>query len=250
MENFIEGKNAVLEALSSGRQVEKILVAKTKDGNSATIGKIIALAKNKGVVIQNVPRTKLDELSETKKHQGVGCFVAPIDYVSPEDILARAKTLGEEPLVLVLDHINDPHNLGAIIRTAETAGVHGIIIPNRRAVSVTATVEKSAAGAASYVPIAKVPNLSQTVDMLKKNGLWIYGATQKGRHMYHVDLKGPAAIVIGSEGEGISSLLRKKCDYEISVPMYGDISSLNASVSAGVIVYEFVRQRRFGKPQS
>lgn len=234
--NIVEGKNAVIEALVSGRQIEKILSANDD-------GRIIAYAKKNGVTVQSVPKAKLDELSETKKHQGVIAIVASINYSEPEDILKYAHTKNEKPLIVILDHISDPHNLGAIIRTAEAAGAHGVIIPKRRAAAVTPVAEKASAGAASHIPIARVSNIAACIDKLKDDGVWIYCATADGKSLYECDMNGPAAIVIGSEGEGVKGLVRQKSDFHISIPMFGKISSLNASVAAGVVLYEAVRQR-------
>ncbi len=242
-ENQLEGRNAILEVLRSGRDIEKIMVAK---GNvEGTIKRIIAMAVEKGVVIQEVSRQKLDEISQTKNHQGVIALVSAHDYVEVEDILAAAKEKGEDPFVLLLDGITDPHNLGAILRTAECAGVHGVIIPKRRSVGLNATVGKTSAGAIEYMPVARVTNIVQTMEYLKKEGLWIACADMKGLDHFDTNMKGPLALVIGSEGDGVSRLVKEKCDFTASIPMYGKISSLNASVAAALLMYEVVRQRRF-----
>ena len=242
-ENQLEGRNAILEVLRSGRDIEKIMVAK---GNvEGTIKRIIAMAVEKGVVIQEVSRQKLDEISQTKNHQGVIALVSAHDYVEVEDILAAAKEKGEDPFVLLLDGITDPHNLGAILRTAECAGVHGVIIPKRRSVGLNATVGKTSAGAIEYMPVARVTNIVQTMEYLKKEGLWIACADMKGLDHFDTNMKGPLALVIGSEGDGVSRLVKENCDFTASIPMYGKISSLNASVAAALLMYEVVRQRRF-----
>lgn len=242
-ENQLEGRNAILEVLRSGRDIEKIMVAK---GNvEGTIKRIIAMAVEKGIVIQEVSRQKLDEISQTKNHQGVIALVSAHDYVEVEDILAAAKEKGEDPFVLLLDGITDPHNLGAILRTAECAGVHGVIIPKRRSVGLNATVGKTSAGAIEYMPVARVTNIVQTMEYLKKKGLWIACADMKGLDHFDTNMKGPLALVIGSEGDGVSRLVKENCDFTASIPMYGKISSLNASVAAALLMYEVVRQRRF-----
>ena len=226
-ENQLEGRNAVLEVLRSGRDIEKIMVQK---GNvEGTIKRIVAQAAEKGVVIQEVSRQKLDELSQTKNHQGVIALVSAHDYVEVEDILAVARAKGEDPFIILLDGITDPHNLGAILRTAECAGAHGVIIPKRRSVGLNATVGKTSAGAIEYIPVAKVTTLVKTMDQFDTN------------------LKGPIGLVIGSEGEGVSRLVKENCDFTASIPMYGKISSLNASVAAALLMYEVVRQRNYSK---
>jgi len=240
-ENQLEGRNAALEVLKSGRDVEKIIVAK---GNvEGTIKRIIAMAAEKKIVVQHVDRTRLDEMSQTKNHQGVIVIVSEQNYVEVDDILKIARDKGEDPFVVILDGITDPHNLGAIMRTADAAGAHGIIIPKRRAVGLTATVSKTSAGAVEYVPVAKVVNIGNTIEELKKEGLWIACTDMDGENYFKSNLKGPIAIVIGSEGEGVSRLVKEKCDFTVSIPMKGEISSLNASVAAGLFMYEVVRQR-------
>jgi len=237
----LEGRNAVLEALKSERDIDRILVQQgSKEGS---IKKIIAEAKERKIVIQNVAKTKLDETSETKKHQGVIAFVSAHNYVDLEDILKIAEEKGEEPFLIILDSIKDPHNLGAIIRTANITGAHGVIIPKRRAVGLTATVAKASAGAIEYTPVAKVTNIAATIDKLKSLGIWIACADMDGEIMYNTDLTGAIALVIGSEGEGVSRIVKEKCDYIVKVPMYGQISSLNASVAAGILMYEVIRQK-------
>ena len=241
--NQFEGRNTVLELLKSGRDIDKILIAK---GNiEGTIKRIIGEASKKGIVIQEVARQKLDELSQTKNHQGVIAFASAHDYSSIEDILEYADIKGEPPFIIILDGITDPHNLGAVIRTAECAGAHGVIIPKRRSVGLTAVVAKTSAGAVEYMPVAKVTNISAAIDMLKSKGIWVVATDMKGENYFKADLSGPIAVVIGSEGSGVGRLVKEKCDFTVSIPMYGKISSLNASVAAGLVMYEVVRKRNF-----
>lgn len=237
----IEGRNAVLEAFRSGKTIDKLFVLDgCKDGPVQTI---LREARKHDTIIQFVAKERLDVLSETKKHQGVIAMAAAYSYASVEDILENAKKKGEQPFVILLDGIEDPHNLGAIIRTANLAGAHGVIIPKRRAVGLTGTVAKTSAGAVNYTPVAKVTNLTAVIRELKEKGLWFVCADMGGTAMYDLDLKGPIGLVIGSEGEGVSKLVRENCDFTASIPMRGDIDSLNASVAAGVLAYEIVRQR-------
>ena len=237
----IEGRNAVLEAFRSGKTIDKLFVQDgCKDG---PILSITREARKHDTLIKYVPRERLDQLSETGKHQGVIAYAAAYEYAEVEDILKNARDKGEEPFIFLLDNIEDPHNLGAIIRTANLAGAHGVIIPKRRAVGLTATVAKTSAGALNYTPVAKVTNLAATIDELKKEGLWFVCADMGGESMYRLNFKGPIGLVIGNEGEGVSRLVKEKCDYIASIPMKGDIDSLNASVAAGVLAYEIVRQR-------
>lgn len=237
----IEGRNAVLEAFRSGKTIDKLFVQDgCKDG---PILSITREARKHDTLIKYVPRERLDQLSETGKHQGVIAYAAAYEYAEVEDILKNARDKGEDPFIFLLDNIEDPHNLGAIIRTANLAGAHGVIIPKRRAVGLTATVAKTSAGALNYTPVAKVTNLATTIDELKKEGLWFVCADMGGESMYRLNLKGPIGLVIGNEGEGVSRLVKEKCDYIASIPMKGDIDSLNASVAAGVLAYEIVRQR-------
>ena len=237
----IEGRNAVLEAFRSGKTIDKLFVQDgCKDG---PILSITREARKHDTLIKYVPRERLDQLSETGKHQGVIAYAAAYEYAEVEDILKNARDKGEEPFIFLLDNIEDPHNLGAIIRTANLAGAHGVIIPKRRAVGLTATVAKTSAGALNYTPVATVTNLAATIDELKKEGLWFVCADMGGESMYRLNLKGPIGLVIGNEGEGVSRLVKEKCDYIASIPMKGDIDSLNASVAAGVLAYEIVRQR-------
>ena len=238
----IEGRNSVLELLESERDINKILIAKGERHGS--INKIITIAKQRKIVIAEVERQKLNAISETNNHQGVIAIVPPFNYVEVEDILNEAKTKKEDPFVLILDGIEDPHNLGSIIRTAETAGIHGVIIPKRRAASVNATVSKSSAGAVEHVKIARVNNINETIKYLKEEGLWICGTDGDAKdYYYNQNLKGPMAIVIGSEGFGMSRLVKENCDFLVKIPMKGKITSLNASVSAGIVIYEAVKQR-------
>lgn len=237
----IEGRNAVIEAFRSGKTIDKLYVLDgCKDGPVMTI---IREAKKTDTIIRYVDREILDRLSKTGHHQGVVANAAAYDYAEVEDILNAAREKGEPPFVFILDGIEDPHNLGAIIRTANLAGAHGVIIPKRRAVGLTATVAKTSAGALNYTPVAKVTNLSATIEELKKEGLWFVCADIGGETMYNLNLTGPIGLVIGNEGEGVSRLVKEKCDYVASIPMKGNIDSLNASVAAGVLAYEIVRQR-------
>ncbi|MFG6384130.1 MAG: 23S rRNA (guanosine(2251)-2'-O)-methyltransferase RlmB [Lachnospiraceae bacterium] len=238
----IEGRNAVLEAFRSGKTIDKLFVL---DGcQDGPIKSILREAKKQNTLINFVTKDRLDQISETKKHQGVIAFAAAYEYAEVEDLLKVAEEKGEPPFLLLLDNIEDPHNLGAIIRTANLAGAHGVIIPKRRAVGLTATVAKASAGAINYTPVAKVTNLSNTIKELKEKGLWFVCADMEGTTMYELDLKGPIGLVIGSEGEGVSKLVKENCDFIASIPMAGDIDSLNASVAAGILAYEIVRQRK------
>ncbi|MEI3219711.1 MAG: 23S rRNA (guanosine(2251)-2'-O)-methyltransferase RlmB [Lachnoclostridium sp.] len=238
---IIEGRNAVLEAFRSGRPIDKLFVLDgCQDGPVRTI---VREAKKHDTVIQFVERERLSQLSETGKHQGVIAFAAAYEYAEVEDMLELARKKGEDPFIVLLDNIEDPHNLGAIIRTANLAGAHGVIIPKRRAVGLTATVAKTSAGALNYTPVAKVTNLVKTMEDLKEKGLWFVCADMGGESMYRLNLKGPIGLVIGNEGEGVGRLVKENCDFVASIPMRGDIDSLNASVAAGVLAYEIVRQR-------
>ena len=240
-ENKIEGRNAVLEAFRSGKPVDKLFVLDgCQDGPVRTI---IREARKHDTIIQFVEKERLHQLSETGRHQGVIAYTASYEYAEVEDMLALAKERGEDPFLVLLDGIEDPHNLGAIIRTANLAGAHGVIIPKRRAVGLTATVAKTSAGALNYTPVAKVTNLVKTMEELKKEGLWFVCADMGGEKMYDLNPTGPIGLVIGNEGEGVSRLVKETCDYVASIPMHGDIDSLNASVAAGVLAYEIVRQR-------
>ena len=237
----IEGRNAVLEAFRSGRTIDKLFVLDgCKDG---PVQSIMREAKKHDTIVNFVTKERLDQLSETKKHQGVIAMAAAYGYSTVDEILARAEEKGEPPFLVLLDNIEDPHNLGAIIRTANLAGAHGVIIPKRRAVGLTATVAKASAGAINYTPVAKVTNLTQTIKELKEKGIWFVCADMGGTTMYDLDLKGPIGLVIGNEGEGVGKLVKENCDFIASIPMRGDIDSLNASVACGVLSFEIVRQR-------
>lgn len=240
-ENRIEGRNAVLEAFRSGRTVDKIYVQ--ADLHDGPISTILREAKKAGSVINYVDKERLDQMSETGVHQGVIAAVASYEYSTVEAILKKAEEKGEKPFLFLLDGIEDPHNLGAIIRTANLSGAHGVIITKHRAVGLTATVAKASAGAINYTPVAKVTNLGNVIDELKEKGLWFVCADMGGTRFFDLDMKGPIGIVIGNEGEGVSRLIREKCDFTASIPMKGDIDSLNASVAAGVFAFEVVRQR-------
>ena len=238
----IEGRNSVLELLETDKDINKIFIEKGEKHGS--INKIIGIARDKKIVTIEVDRNKLNQMAKTENHQGVIAIVPPFNYCEVEDILEEAKSKNEAPFILILDGIEDPHNLGAIIRTAETAGVHGIIIPKRRACSVNSTVYKVASGAVEYVKIDRVNNLKDEIQHLKENGVWVYGtAIEAKKYYYEEGLKGPVAIVVGNEGEGMSRLVRENCDVLLKIPMKGKISSLNASVSAGIVMYEVVKQR-------
>ena len=241
-EDLIEGRNAVIEALKSDRNIEQLLIAKgDKEGS---INLIYALSKEKKVTIKEVDRKKLDLMSVTGSHQGVIAIVTPYKYSSLEDILNYAKEKKEPPFIIILDEIEDPHNFGSIIRTAEVSGAHGIIIPKRRNVGVTPTVYKASAGAIEYIKIAKVTNINATINSLKENGVWVYGADMNGESFcYNTDFKGAVALVVGSEGRGISKLTKEKCDILVKIPMVGNVNSLNASVAGGILMYEILKQR-------
>ena len=240
-ESKIEGRNAVLEAFRAGKTIDRLFVLDgCQDGPVRTI---VREAKKQDTLLQFVSRERLDQLSETGKHQGVIAVAAAYSYAEISDMLKAARDKGEQPFFFILDGIEDPHNLGAIIRTANQAGAHGVIIPKRRAVGLTPVVARTSAGAVNYTPVAKVTNLAATIDELKKEGLWFVCADMGGELMYRLDLRGPIGLVIGNEGEGVSRLVREKCDFTASIPMKGDIDSLNASVAAGVLAYEIVRQR-------
>ncbi len=237
----IEGRNAVIEAFRAGKPIDKIFILDgCQDGPVSTIKRE---AKKKDVLIKYVTKERLDQISETGKHQGVIAYAAAYEYAELEDIFENAKKKGEDPFVIVLDNIEDPHNLGAIIRTANLAGAHGVIIPKNRAVGLTATVARTSAGALNFTPVVKVTNISKTIEELKERGLWFVCADMGGTEMYKLNLKGPIGLVIGNEGDGVSRLVKEHCDMIASIPMKGDIDSLNASVAAGVLAYEIVRQR-------
>lgn len=240
-EYTIEGRNAVLEAYRSGKTIDKLYV---QDGcHDGIVNSITREARKQNTVVNYVAKERLDQMSTTGKHQGVIAQAAAYEYAELEDIFSKAEEKGEAPFIIILDEIEDPHNLGAIIRTANLAGAHGVIIPKRRAAGLTATVVKASAGALNYTPVVKVTNLVQTMEELKKRGIWFVCAAMDGEMMYQLNLTGPIGLVIGNEGEGVSRLVRKSCDYVAAIPMKGDIDSLNASVAAGVLAYEIVRQR-------
>ena len=240
-ENKIEGRNAVLEAFRSGKTIDKLYILDgCQDGPIKTIARE---AKKQETIINYVKKERLDQLSETGKHQGVIAVASSYEYATVEDILQRAREKGEPPFILLLDNIEDPHNLGAMIRTANLAGAHGVIIPKRRAVGLTAVVARTSAGALNYTPVAKVTNLKATMDQLKKEGMWFVCADMGGTPYYDLDLKGSIGLVIGNEGEGVSRLVKENCDFVASIPMKGDIDSLNASVAAGILSFEIARQR-------
>ena len=241
-ESKVEGRNAVLEAFRSGKTIDKVFILDgCQDGPVRTI--VREARKNKDIIINFVTKERLDQLSENGKHQGVIAVCAAYEYATVEEILSNAKAKGEAPFVIILDGIEDPHNLGAIIRTANQAGAHGIIIPKRHAVGLTPTVAKTSAGAINYTPVAKVTNITQTIKELKEEGLWFVCADMGGTTMYDLNLTGPIGLVIGNEGDGVSKLVKENCDMVASIPMKGDIDSLNASVATGVLAYEIVRQR-------
>ncbi len=240
-ENLIEGRNAVLEAFRSGKTIDKLFIL---DGcQDGPVKSIVREAKKQDTLIQYVAKERLNQLTETGRHQGVIAYAAAYAYAEVEDMLEAARKKGEDPFLILLDNIEDPHNLGAIIRTANLAGAHGVIIPRRRAAGLTATVAKASAGALNYTPVAKVTNLTRTMEELKEKGLWFVCADMGGEQIYRLNLTGPIGLVIGSEGEGVSRLVKENCDYTAGIPMRGDIDSLNASVAAGVLAYEIVRQR-------
>ena len=241
-DGLIEGRNAVIEALRAGTAIDKIYIARGE--TDATLGHIASTARGKGIVVTEADRRKLDGMSRTKSHQGVIAVAAVREYADVGDILAAAREKGEAPLIVVCDELSDPHNLGAVIRTAECAGAHGVVIPKRRSAGLTAIVGKTSAGAVSYLPVARVPNLPALLRELKDAGVWVFGTAAEGTTaLYEADLKGPAAIVIGSEGDGLGRLVRESCDFLVSIPMKGHINSLNASAAAAVVLYEAVRQR-------
>ncbi len=240
----IEGRNSVLELLESGKDINKIFV--TRGEKHGSINKILAIAKERKIIVVEKDKKQMDEMAQEENYQGVIAIVPPYEYVEIEDILTEAKEKQEDPFVLILDGIEDPHNLGSIIRTAETAGVHGIIIPKRRAASVNSTVNKASSGAVEHVKIARVTNISDAIEELKQAGLWICGTDISAeKYYYNQDLTGPLGIVIGNEGKGISEKVKKNCDFNVKIPMRGKVTSLNAAVSAGIIIYEAVKQRIF-----
>lgn len=237
----IEGRNPVLEALKAGREIDKLFMQ--KDSNEGSIRKIYKLAREKKIVISMVERRHLDEMSETNAHQGVIAQVPAASYVSLSDLLQIARDKGEKPFLVIAEDLKDPHNLGSIIRSANCAGAHGVIIPKRNSVTLNATVEKAAAGALSYTKVAKVTNICAAIETLKEEGLWIYCADMEGQAYYETNFDGGVCLVIGSEGEGVSRLVQEKCDVTVSIPMYGEIDSLNASVAASVLLFEIAKSR-------
>lgn len=241
-EDVIAGRNSVYEALRSGRAIDSLYIAKGNSGGP--VSRILSLCREKGVVVKDVSPAKLDAMCGGLNHQGVAAIAAAHEYAQVNEILDRANRSGEPPFIILADGVSDPHNLGAIIRTAEAAGAHGVIIPKRGAVGLTAAVDKASSGALEYMPVARVANLSSTVDELKKKNIWIYGAEMSGKPYYDTDFSGACALVIGSEGFGISRLLKEKCDFLVSLPMKGKVGSLNASVAAGILMYEVVRRRK------
>ena len=242
MEDQVEGRNSVLELLESGKDINKIFV--TKGEKHGSINKILAIAKERKVVVVEKDKKQMDEIAQNDNYQGVIAFVPPFEYCEIEDILDYAKQKNEDPFVLILDEIEDPHNLGSIIRTAETAGVHGVIIPKRRAAAVNSTVNKASSGAVEYMHIARVTNITDSIQKLKDAGLWICGTDINAeKYYYEQDLTGPLGIVIGNEGKGMGEKVRKNCDFLVKIPMKGKVTSLNASVSAGIVIYEALKQR-------
>lgn len=241
-EGQLEGRNALTEALRSGRTIDKVFIAAGETDRG--LQRLAAQAKEAGAVVVSVDRRKLDAMSQSHSHQGVIAYAAAREYASVDDILEAARQRDQQPLIVICDELSDPHNLGAILRSAECAGAHGVIIPKRRSVGLTAVVAKASAGAVEYMPVARVTNITATIEELKQKGVWVFGTAAEGAiPMYQADLKGPAAIVIGNEGEGMSRLVQKSCDVIVSIPMQGQISSLNASAAASILLYEAVRQR-------
>ncbi|MDD9272134.1 23S rRNA (guanosine(2251)-2'-O)-methyltransferase RlmB [Paenibacillus sp. GCM10023248] len=241
-EEYIGGKHSVMEAIRAGRTINKIWIAENAQKQFA--GPIVAEAKNLGILVQFTDKRKLDQMVEGLQHQGVIAQVAAYAYVEVEEIIAKAKSLGQDPFILILDEIEDPHNLGSILRTADCTGVHGVIIPKRRSVGLTATVSKTSAGAVEYVPVARVTNIAQTIEQLKEQGVWVAGTdVTAAQDVYKANFNMPIALVIGNEGKGVGRLIKEKCDFLVKLPMAGHVNSLNASVAAGVLMYEVVRQR-------
>lgn len=238
----LEGRNSVLEAINKNKTIDKIFVKKGEI--EGTLKVIIAKALEKGIIVQEIDKLKMEQMKKTNNPQGIIALCPTHEYCEVYDILENAKKKGEEPFIIILDEITDPHNLGAVIRTAEASGAHGVIIPKRRSASLTAIVSKTSAGALEYVPVARVSNITKEIEKLKKAGLWIVCTDMKGTTYYDADLKGPIALVIGNEGEGVSRLVKENCDFSIKIPMLGKIDSLNASVAAGIVMYEVVKQRK------
>lgn len=236
----IEGRNPVIEAIRAEHEIDSIVIA---NGAQGSVKKIVAMAKEKGILVKYVDKKKLDELAPGENHQGVVAFVSEYGYSELEDVLSKVEKEGRSPFIIILDGITDPHNLGAIIRTADASGADAIVIPKRRSVGITSTVVKSSAGAVEYVPVCRVTNLVSTIKMLKEEGVWVAALDMGGQQLHKSNLKGSIALVVGSEGEGVSRLVRENCDFTVSIPMKGRVSSLNASVAAGVVMYEVLRQR-------
>lgn len=242
VEELLIGRNAVMESLRSGRSINKILMAKGE--RQGSIKEVIALARENRIIVQEVEMRKLDELAKGLRHQGVLAYVAPVEYVEIEDILQKASDLGQPPFIVLLDELEDPHNLGAVLRSADAAGVHGVLIPKRRSCPLSATVAKTSAGAVEYVPVARIGNIAQTIKELKKLGMWVVGADMEGDKAYfEADLTGPLVLVIGNEGKGIGRLVKEQCDFLVNIPMCGEINSLNASVAGSILMYESLKQR-------
>lgn len=240
--DLIAGRNAVMETLKSGRPINKVFIAKGE--RQGSIKELIALVKEKKLILQEVESKRLDEITGGARHQGVAAYASPVEYAEVEDILERARVLSEPPFLVLLDELEDPHNLGAILRTADAAGVHGVLIPKRRSCQLSSTVAKTSAGAVEYVPVARIGNIAQTMKELKKQGLWIVGADMDGdKNYYEADLMGPMVLVVGSEGKGIGRLVKEHCDFLVKIPMRGKINSLNASVAASILLYESLQQR-------
>ena len=245
-EDVLIGRNAVTEALKSGRGINKLLVA--NGDREGSVREIVALARDRGILVEMVERSKIEGIAGGLRHQGVLAYVAPVPYAELEDILAKAEALGKEPFLLLLDELEDPHNLGALLRTADAAGVDGVLIPKRRSCSLSSTVAKTSAGAVEYVPVARIGNIAQTLKELKERGLWVVGADMDGSQEYYAaNLTGPLVLVIGGEGRGVSRLTRESCDFLVQLPMQGHINSLNASVAGSILMYEVLRQRRLKK---
>lgn len=239
----LEGRNPVLEAINHDKPIDKIIVK--KGGIEGTLKVIVAKAREKGIIVQEVDKEKMASISRSNNNQGVIAICPAYEYCEVSDIIASARNKGEDPFIIICDEITDPHNLGAIIRTADACGAHGVIIPKRRAVGLTAVVSKTSAGAAEFVPVARVTNIARAIEDLKKENIWVACTDMDGKEYFNSDLKGAIAIVIGNEGSGVSKLVKDKCDFTVGIPMYGHIDSLNASVSAGLVMYEVVRQRKF-----
>ena len=241
-EDFVAGRNSVAEALKSGRSINKILIAKGE--RQGAIREIVGQARAKGLVVQEVDQVKLDQIAAGVRHQGIIAMVAPVAYVEVADVLQRSLDQGEAPFLVLLDELEDPHNVGAILRTADATGVHGVLLPKRRTSPLTATVAKTSAGAIEHVPVARIGNIAQTIEQLKKKGLWVVGADMDGpKNYYETDLTGPIVVVVGSEGQGLGRLTKEACDFLVRIPMKGQISSLNASVACSLLLYEVLRQR-------